>query len=139
MASDKMSELIYRLRLYESQAKVISDQLNLIEFKINELINAREFIDNLKNMEEGHEVLLPIGGGIYIRARLADNSKVMMDLGANVIVLDSVDKIRGMVEEDIKKLNDSKNNLENQLNKIIEESRKIQEILQKYSQAQRGS
>jgi len=139
MASDKMSELIYRLRLYESQAKVISDQLNLIEFKINELINAREFIDNLKNMEEGHEVLLPIGGGIYIRARLADNSKVMMDLGANVIVLDSVDKIRGMVEEDIKKLNDSKNNLEDQLNKIIEESRKIQEILQKYSQAQRGS
>jgi len=139
MASDKVSELIYKLRLYESQAKVISDQLNLIELKINELTNAREFIENLKNMEEGHEVLLPIGGGIYIKARLADNSKVMMDLGANVIVLDSVDKIRGMVEEDIKKLNDSKNNLENQLNKIIEESRKIQEILQKYSQAQRGS
>ncbi|MCD6380992.1 MAG: prefoldin subunit alpha [Candidatus Odinarchaeota archaeon] len=139
MASDKVSELIYKLRLYESQAKVISEQLNLIELKINELTNAREFIENLKNMEEGHEVLLPIGGGIYIKARLADNSKVMMDLGANVIVLDSVDKIRGMVEEDIKKLNDSKNNLENQLNKIIEESRKIQEILQKYSQAQRGS
>ncbi|MHA1626431.1 MAG: prefoldin subunit alpha [Candidatus Asgardarchaeia archaeon] len=139
MASDKVSELIYKLRLYESQAKMISDQLNLIELKINELTNAREFIENLKNMEEEHEVLLPIGGGIYIKARLADNSKVMMDLGANVIVLDSVDKIRGIVEEDIKKLNDSKNNLESQLNKIIEESRKIQEILQKYSQAQKGS
>jgi prefoldin alpha subunit len=73
------------LNEYGQQAEVFLSQLQMLE---NGRMEAHAAIEALEAMRtaEGDTVLLPIGGGVNVRAKVIDPEKILLAIGAEVVV-----------------------------------------------------
>jgi prefoldin alpha subunit len=80
-----LQTLQFYLNEYSQQAEIFSRQLEMIEQKRIESLAA---IETMKALPADREaaVLLSIGGGTMVRAKVADPEKVLVNIGSDVIV-----------------------------------------------------
>lgn len=58
-------------------------QRDLVANTINEISLTINAIDDIKNVDEGKEILVPLGSGAFVAATLKDNKKMLLDLGSD--------------------------------------------------------
>jgi prefoldin alpha subunit len=73
------------LNEYGQQIEILTQQLSMIEQQRLEAAAAIETLRALMENEDG-AVLLPIGGGAYLRAKVLDAGHVLVNIGADVSV-----------------------------------------------------
>jgi prefoldin alpha subunit len=112
------------LQEYGQQAEIFVQQLQLLE---NGRMEALAAIESLEEMltAEGGTVLLQIGGGASVRAKVADPDKVLLAIGAEVIVersnKDAIEFLKERVmemEASAKKVAETIDRLRGQMNEI---------------------
>lgn len=87
-----MSESEQQLQAYLYEFKMIESRLNEIttqrEMLIRTLMEIRGGLSTLKGLDNlsSSEVLIPIGGGVFINAKTPPSDKFLVGIGANVIV-----------------------------------------------------
>jgi prefoldin alpha subunit len=64
---------------------------------MTEMQIANETLSGLKSEQDGTQVLIPIGGGSYVKARLEDTDRVVVGIGADV----STEKDVASAQEDV--------------------------------------
>jgi prefoldin alpha subunit len=112
------------LNEYRQQAEIFSQQLSLLEEGRMEAIAAIEALEGAAAAPES-VVLLQIGGGVSVRARIIDPDRVLLNIGAEVIVEKSntaaqdylKDRIIEM-EASAKKVAETLDRLRGQMNEI---------------------
>jgi prefoldin alpha subunit len=87
---DRVNNLVAEIRMLESTFNELSGRQNLLE---RILIETRSAIDTLVGLSSGkpEEVLVPVGGGILVRASPPSVDKVLLNVGANVVIEKSRD------------------------------------------------
>ncbi|HUK93226.1 MAG TPA: prefoldin subunit alpha [Methanomicrobiales archaeon] len=80
-----LQTLQYYLNEYGQQAEIFSRQLEMIEQKRIESLAAIETMKNLAG-DRDSPVLLPIGGGTMVRAKVSDPEKILVNIGSDVVV-----------------------------------------------------
>ncbi len=123
---EKLAKLQDELRSLISQAEYIREQIDVISGTIQDLAIVIETLEYLKKHGEGKIVLLPIGAGNYIRARIEKMDTVIMGVGGRLSIEASPDEARKMLEERIRILEGLRLDL---LKKLEEINRRINEIL----------
>lgn len=73
------------LNEYRQQIEILTQQLGMIEQQRLESTAAIESLQAIQEDEEGI-VLLPIGGGAFLRVKVLDAGHVLLNLGADVSV-----------------------------------------------------
>jgi prefoldin alpha subunit len=81
----ELQALQFYLNEYGQQAEIFSRQLELIEQRRIEALAAIESIRFL-NGEKEPVVLVPLGGGTTVRARVENPEKVLVNIGADTIL-----------------------------------------------------
>jgi len=71
---------------------VLEQRLQLLNASVAELRLAQGSLGELKNVEPQNPLLVPVGGGVFMNARLGDISKVIVGIGADVSVEMGYDK-----------------------------------------------
>jgi len=127
----QIDQLLYLLELYEAQAKTLNDQLRLIELQLTEFKSAKELLDSLPNISLDKEVLFPIGGGVYIKGKVADSETVLLDVGADVLSESTVKDAAEIAAKSINDLTDAKSKIEASLTETIKKSNEIRAILER--------
>ena len=87
------------MRLLEQTAEALQSRANMINAVTTDLSYARMTLEGLEKESEKSELLVPIGGTSYVRARLENPNKIIVGMGAGV----SVEKTREEAKEIIKK------------------------------------
>lgn len=112
------------LQEYGQQAEIFVQQLQLLENGRMEALAAIESLEDMLTSEDG-TVLLQIGGGASVRARVVDPEKVLLAIGAEVIVersnKDAVEFLKERVmemEASAKKVAETIDRLRGQMNEI---------------------
>jgi prefoldin alpha subunit len=132
----ELQSLQLYLNEYRQQADVFAQQLSLLE---EGRMEAHAAIDALQEVKESPEspVLLQIGGGASVRARILDPERVLLNIGSDVIVEKSnaaaVDYLKDRITEmeaSARKVAETLDRIRGQMNEI---GRRI-ELL--YQQAQ---
>ncbi len=123
---EKLNQLQDELRSLIGQAEYIREQIDVITSTIQDLAVVIETLEYLKRHGEGKIVLLPIGAGNYIRARIEKLDTVIMGVGGRLSIEASPDEARKMLEERISILEKLRLDL---LRKLEEINRRINEIL----------
>jgi prefoldin alpha subunit len=85
--------------MLEQTAETLQSRLNMINAVATDLAYANVALENLDKEKENAELLVPIGGASYIRAKLDNPDKIVVGLGAGV----SAEKTRQEAREIIKK------------------------------------
>ena len=82
---ERVNNLIAEVRMLESTYNDLSSRQSLLE---RVLIETRSSLDTIKGLSasSSEEVLVPVGGGILLRASPPKTDKVLLNIGANVVV-----------------------------------------------------
>jgi prefoldin alpha subunit len=138
----EMLTLEHYLKQYGQQAEIFAGQLELMENGRMEALSAIEALQGL--LEAGEStVLLQIGGGASVRAHVPEPDKVLLNIGAEVIVertnKDAVEFLKDRVTEmeaSEKKVAEALDRLRTQMNEI---AKRIEQGYQQTVQAERGA
>lgn len=98
-SEEEFRKLNIELRLLEQTAEALQSRANMINSALADLAYAQMTLEGLEREDEKSELLVPIGGTSYIRAKLDNPDRVIVGMGAGV----SVEKTRQEAKEIIKK------------------------------------
>ena len=96
---EELRKLSVELRMLEQTAETLQSRLSMINAVATDLTYANMALENLDKEKENVELLVPIGGTSYIRAKLDNPDNIIVGIGAGV----SAEKNRQEAKEIIKK------------------------------------
>ena len=111
--------LLYQFKYLKDQRDMFANQLEFVNASLSNLMNTKVTTENLKNVKEGEEILVPIGGLINIQATINNPNKIQLYISQDVVIekdLDSsiefIDKIIGQHNEQLQFLRTQIQNLD---------------------------
>jgi len=118
MEEKEQQELYFKLSMFEQQIQGIQQQLQAVEKAILDMDNLKLNLEELKGSKD-KEVLSSIGRGIFAKTKLI-SEELIVDIGGKNYVKKSILDTQKIIEKQIKKLREAKD----ELNKALEEINK---------------
>lgn len=131
MANDReeLAKLAYELQAYREEGQILQQQIANLQATLAEIDSSAETLKNLKSVKE--EVLLPIGAGVYLKAKIIDNDKILLSIGADVIAEKNVNEAVEFLASKSKKINELRNQLQKNLVEVSNNIMKLDEDAKK--------
>jgi len=133
---EEIRRLLAAYQQYQAQAEAIARQLGLTQLTAEGLDRALRAVEAMETAEEGTEMLVPIGSGSFIHAKLASKEKVVLNVGAGV----NIEKTPAEAKESLKirkaEVAEGSRKLNEMLGKIDQEMQKIQAIMEQFEESQ---
>jgi prefoldin alpha subunit len=124
MDQREMMTLQHYLKEYGQQAEIFISQLDMLENGRMEALAAIEALEAMRESEDA-TVLLQIGGGASVRAKVLEPDKILLSIGAEVVVersnKDAVEYLKERIiemEASQKRVSETLNHLQSQMNEI---------------------
>lgn len=142
MDQRELLTLEHYLKQYGQQAEIYASQLELMENGRMEALAAVEALQGISDADD-NTVLLQIGGGASLRVRVLEPDKVLLNIGAEVIVertnKDAVEFLKDRImemEASEKKVVETLDRLRSQMNEI---NKRLEQGYQQAVQAGRAA
>ena len=116
-------ELLYKFSMFEQQIRELQQQIEAIEKGIIDLNSLNFGLDELVG-NTGKEIFASFGKGIFVKAKLI-SEELNVDIGNGNFVKKSIPETKQLIEEQIKKLEGIRKELEKSLEEIEWEIRKM--------------
>jgi prefoldin alpha subunit len=94
---DSVNALLMEVRILESTYNELTSRQNLLE---RALLESRAALDSIKGLSDSSpEVLTQIGAGAMLRSQPPSTDKVLVSVGANVVIEKTKEEAVAMLEE----------------------------------------
>jgi prefoldin alpha subunit len=132
---ETLRKFLTELKVLEGTANMIQSRLNVVDTALMDITTANLSIEGIKNNTSGSEILVPVGGGSFIHAKLSDVEKVIVGVGAGVCiektVVESLEDFKNR-QSDLEKARESlTQQLTQTMNNLNERRSQVAEILKK--------
>ena len=121
MSEDKQ-QLLQRIyteqQLTESNIGLLQQRLEIVQAYLNNFRAGLMVLEEIEGRKESEEMLMNVGGSIFVQAKLVDPSKVTRSIGSGVRIEQSVEDAKTAVQEQI-------SSLEKQHESMAEEYQKL--------------
>lgn len=126
---DKVNNLVVEVRVLESTYNELSARQNLLERALLENRSALDAIKGLSGKGTG-EVLTQIGGGAMVRSPKPSVDKVLVNIGASIVIEKTREEALAVLETRAKEVEHSIVSILGQRNEIAERLQADQQLLQ---------
>lgn len=122
---------------YSQQFELLSQQLRFIESARAESLASIEALETLAAADGEVSTLLSLGGGVSVRATVADTKKMLVGIGAGVTVEKSTEEAVSFLRDRITEMNASGKRLSESLGKLQSQMAAVEQRMQEiYASAQ---
>ena len=133
---DKQSEFQQKFYMYQvmtEQQKVFTEQLLLINQAIEDSITTEKVIEELEKQKGNgvKNVLAPLGKESFVFAEIKEKDKILVDLGAGVLVKKPLEEAKKILESRRNELERNSKEVEIRLERINSELVKMEPEIQK--------
>ena len=130
MAEEKavVNRVEEELRTLFGQAESLRQQIDTIDATILDLTTVLETLNYIKTKGKDKTVLVPIGAGNFVRAKIEDTEHVIMGVGGRLSVEASIDEAKELINERIRILEQLRLDLRRKLEEI---NARITELISK--------
>ncbi|MEM4348492.1 MAG: prefoldin subunit alpha [Candidatus Anstonellaceae archaeon] len=125
---DEVQKISYQLQLQQSAGEAVKQQIQAIQANIVEIGSVIEAVKNLKKMKG--DTLVPLGAGTFISCPKPNPEKVIISIGANLMVQKSPEDAIKLLQERQQKLYDTLKAAQQDLEQI---AKNIQDLANKAS------
>ena len=101
---EELRKLSVEMRFLEQTAETLQQRISMINAAITDLTYANMTLEDVEKEKEDAELLVPIGGSAYVKAKLANPDKVVVGLGAGVSVEKTLQEAKTIVKERLDEL-----------------------------------
>ena len=120
--SDDQQQLLQRIyqeqQLTEQNVTLLQQRLELIQAYLTNFRSGLMVLKEIEGREEGEEMLMNVGGSIFVQAKLVNQSSVTRSIGSGVRIEQSVGDAKTAVQEQV-------TGLEKQYETLAEEYQKL--------------
>lgn len=100
---EEVRKLLVETQFLEATAESLQSRINFVNAALADLRIARMSMEGLMKEKKDSQLIVPIGGGSYIKVRLDESDLVIAGIGANVAVEkplpDALERIKNRIEE----------------------------------------
>ena len=140
---EEFRKIATEVRLLESTAQAIQSRINFVNAALTELNLAKMNLEGLEKEKIETSLLVPIGGGSYVKAKLESIENVVVGIGAGVAVEKTFNEAKETLSKRIEELEKLYGRLQQQLSqiaqKIQEDRAKLEEISKRIARRQQPS
>ena len=87
MSDDEIiREKFMEFQAIQQQLEQLQEQLNQVQQQLAELSISKSAVEELTSIEKGTEILTPIANGVFVKASLQNNDKLIVNEGSGVTV-----------------------------------------------------
>jgi len=132
---DKLSQFLAEFRLLENTFNEFTARQNVLE---RALIEARSALETVKSLgsENPSDVLMPIGAGVLLKATPPNSERVLVSVGANVVLEKNRDDATAILESRIETLEKSIISIASQRSQIAQRLESDRRVLESISSRQ---
>jgi prefoldin alpha subunit len=131
-SEEEIRRLVNAYQQYQAQAEAISQQVGLTQMTLQGLDRAILAVEALNSAKDGEEMLVPIGSGSFIHAKLASKERVVLNVGAGVSIEKPTAEAKDSLKARKEEVAQAGKKMSDMLMKIEQEMAKIQQVLSKY-------
>jgi len=99
MASIDWQEKYMQFQMLQQQMEKINEHLEMLQQRQADLEISRNAVAEIAKTAVGNEILVPVADGIFLKAKLLDNKKMIINVGADTTVEHPVDHVVGLLEK----------------------------------------
>jgi len=123
-----MEELNKELRGYIAQIEALRAEIDIVDESIATYRDVIKTINNLKDLGKGKNILIPIGAGAQIEAKIENPDKVVVSVGSGISAELSAEEALEQLAKEIANLQILRRTLEEA---IVEAYKKTEELLER--------
>jgi len=131
---DLLRRMVIQLQALESTRQELSSRLSLLEARLSEFNLASSTLEALKALEKGSEILIPIGGGSFVKAKVEETGKAVHSIGSGVLVEKSVEAAQSDLEERISEFQKLQASFNQQLEQVASAMASIRGQIQRLTE-----
>lgn len=131
MDEEKMQEQIFILQQLQAESEAVQRRIVELELVQAELDKTIESLEYFESLDGSVEALMNLGGGVFAYVDVKDSKKMLVDVGAGIIVEKQVDEAIETLKRKKEKVNENIAKLEQVLQQIVGQARRIQEEIAK--------
>ena len=117
---EELRKLSVEMRYLEQTAETLQQRIGMVNAAISDLTFASLTLEGFETEKENAELLVPIGGNAYIKAKLADTNTVIVGMGAGVSVEKTLAEAKVTLKERLDELVKTMNAAQQQFNQVAE-------------------
>ena len=133
-SEEEVRRLLTVYQQYQAEAEAIVRQLSIFQISVEGCEKALKAVEAMETVEDGEDMLVPIGQDSFIHAKLTSKEKVVVGVGAGVSIEKSAAEAKESLSKRKAQLSEASGKLNNTLSKIEQEMGKIQSIATQYEQ-----
>ena len=130
MAEKNVEDKYMQLQSVQQQVEQITEYVERLQQQRQELDLSIEALSGLQKIKSNTEILAPIANGIFLKAELKDNKKLIVNVGAEVTVEKNIPEVIALLEEQKTKITENMVEAENVFQQLQEQGRKIYQDLE---------
>ena len=117
---EELQKLSIEMRLLEQTAEALQSRMTMVNTAANDLMYAQATLEGLEKEAEKSEILVPIGGTSYIRAKLDNLDQVIVGMGAGVSVEKTREEAKEIIKKRLEDLDKTRKSIQQQYTQVAE-------------------
>jgi prefoldin alpha subunit len=101
---EELRKLSVEMRFLEQTAENLQQRISMVNAAMTDLTYANMTLDSIEKEKESADLLVPIGGGSYIKVKLANAEQVIVGMGAGVSIEKTLPEAKEIVKERLEEL-----------------------------------
>jgi prefoldin alpha subunit len=126
MEKEELQKLYLEYKTLEQQTSQIEQQLQTVEQQLQEAENIKGSLDDLKEVKQGSELLVPVSSGIFMKAKISSKDKVIVNVGSDVLVGKGLDGAKQLMDKQKKEIENVRDSMVKVLYELNMKGRLIQ-------------
>lgn len=118
MAQMNEQQLAQVAEEFQAELSNLEQQKEQLTEYLNELQRTKDAIDVLEDAEPGDKVLLPLGSGAFVHARLDETDAVLAPIGSDVLAEEAPNKALERLEERRKEAKNAQQQVQQNIQQI---------------------
>ncbi len=130
---NQLRQLLSEMRMMEGSTNTLQQRLQQVLAAVSELRMAQKSLGDLKEVELGTNLLVPVGGGAFINAEMGGIENVVVGIGAGVSVEMQYEDAVKDVNDRLSEMEKARVSIEEQLGQILAQLETHQSMAERLS------
>src|SRR5438445_5754790 len=112
---EEFREKLLTYRYLEARLESVAAQKNLL---INKILEITATLNSIQELEKNDNILFPIGSEAFVPGKILEKDKIMVEIGANVVLEKNIEQAKVVLERRKKEIEKTNSELETEILQI---------------------
>lgn len=123
-----------QLQLLKQQLNALLEEKSFVDEKVSEIVVTIDALQNLGKVKKGEEIWSGLGSGSFVRSDIKDVDKVLISVGAGVLIKEERSRAIDILQSRLEELNKIDRDLVAEINRFGDQINRLEPEIQRLAQ-----